>query len=105
MQARLELQKKEVINETMVKKLAVVTPKGQQVPETIEIKTSKLLNVIEKEKYDNLQDMIDIVDYESRMKIKKAEWFINPEHSLTMRKRMFLEKSLCYSKKVLQQKL
>jgi len=28
MQARLELQKKEVINETMVKKLAVVTPKG-----------------------------------------------------------------------------
>lgn len=74
-------------------------------PETIDIKTSKLLNVIEKEKYDNLQDMIDVVDYNARMKIKKADWFINPEHSLSMRKRMFLEKSLCYSKNVLNQKL
>lgn len=101
----MELEKKEIINERMVKKLAVVTPKGQPVPETIEIKTSKLLNVIEKEKYDNLQDMIDVVDFEARMKIKKADWFINPEHSLTMRKRMFLEKSLCYSKNVLNQKL
>jgi hypothetical protein len=61
--------------------------------------------VIEKEKYDNLQDMIDIVDYEARMKIKKADWFINPDHSLSMRKRMFLEKSLQYSKNVLNQKL
>ena len=74
-------------------------------PETIDIKTSKLLNVIEKEKYDNLQDMIDVVDYNARMKIKKADWFINPEHSLSMRKRMFLEKSLCYSKNVLNHKL
>jgi len=49
--------------------------------------------------------MIDVVDYEARMKIKKADWFINPEHSLSMRKRMFLEKSLCYSKNVLNQKL
>lgn len=70
-------------------------------PETIDIKTSKLLNVIEKEKYDNLQDMIDVVDYEARMKIKKADWFINPGHSLSMRKKMFLEKSLCYSKNIL----
>ena len=61
--------------------------------------------MIEKEKYDNLQDMIDIVDYEARMKIKKADWFINPDHSLSMRKRMFLEKSLQYSKNVLNQKL
>jgi hypothetical protein len=99
--AKIELQKKEILNETMVKKLAVVTPRGQPVPETIDIKTSKLLNVIEKEKYDNLQDMIDVVDYDARMKIKKADWFINPEHSLSMRKRMFLEKSLCYSKNVL----
>ena len=49
--------------------------------------------------------MIDIVDFEARMKIKKADWFINPEHSLSMRKRMFLEKSLQYSKNVLNQKI
>ncbi len=49
--------------------------------------------------------MIDIVDFDARMKIKKADWFINPEHSLSMRKRMFLEKSLQYSKNVLNQKL
>lgn len=89
----------------MVKKLAVVTPKGQLVPETIDIKTSKLLNVIEKEKYDNLHDMIDVVDWEARMKIKKADWFINPEHSLDSRKKMFLQKSLGYSKNILNQKL
>jgi hypothetical protein len=89
----------------MVKKLAVVVPKGQPVPETIDIKTSKLLNVIEKEKYDNLHDMLDIVDYDARMKIKKAGWFINPEHSIVMRKKMYLEKSLGYSKNILNEKL
>jgi len=49
--------------------------------------------------------MIDIVDFDARMKIKMADWFINPEHSLSMRKRMFIEKSLFYSKNVLNQKL
>lgn len=43
----------------MAPKLAAVVPPGQPVPESIEIKTSKLLNVIEKDKYDHLQVMID----------------------------------------------
>lgn len=76
----------------MASRLAAVVPPGQPVPETIEIKTSKLLNVIEKEKYDQLQDMIDHVDYESRMKIKKRDWFINPEHSMSARKMIFIQK-------------
>jgi len=101
----MELERKEIVNQIMVKKLAVVVPKGQPVPETIDIKTSKLLNVIEKEKYDNLHDMLDIVDYDARMKIKKAGWFINPEHSIVMRKKMYLEKSLGYSKNILHEKL
>ena len=70
----------------MAQKLAAVVPPGQPVPESIDIKTSKLLNVIEKEKYDHLQVMIDQVDYESRMKIKKKDWFIDPDHSMSARK-------------------
>ena len=45
----------------------------------MEIKTSKLLNVIEHEKYVHLQKMIDEQDFQSRMKIKKKDWFINPD--------------------------
>jgi hypothetical protein len=80
-------------------------PKGKPVPESIEIKTSKLLNVIEKEKYDHLQVMIDQVDYDSRMKIKKKDWFIDPDHSMSARKMISIQKTLGYAKKIMQQRL
>jgi hypothetical protein len=49
--------------------------------------------------------MIDQVDYESRMKIKKKDWFIDPDHSMSARKMIFIQKSLGYSKKIMQERL
>ena len=83
---KVELAKRHEHNTSMAKKLVAVATSGETLPETIEIKTSKLLNVIEKDKYDHLQVMIDKLDYESRMKIKKKDWFIDPDHSLNARK-------------------
>jgi hypothetical protein len=71
----------------------------------IEIKTSKLLNVIEHDKYVHLQRMIDESDFKSRMKIKKKDWFINPEHSIAARQILCLKKSLGYSQNILRERL
>lgn len=101
----MELSRKSQINTEMVKKLAVVVPKGQVVPESIDIKTSKLMNVVEKERYDNLQQMIDEADFQQRMKIKKKDWFIDPDHSISARKKIFIQKSLGYSSSLLKDRL
>ena len=49
--------------------------------------------------------MIDQVDYESRMKIKKKDWFIDPDHSMSARKMISIQKTLGYAKKIMQQRL
>lgn len=49
--------------------------------------------------------MIDEADLTSRMKIKKKDWFINPEHSIAARKILCLKKSLGYSQNILQDRL
>lgn len=69
----------------------------KDVPDEIEIKTSTLLNVVEQDRYHNIKRMIDEVDFKSRMKIKKKDWFINPDQSIQARKILCLKKSLGYS--------
>jgi len=49
--------------------------------------------------------MIDEVDFSSRMKIKKKDWFINPDHSLHSRRILCLKKSLGYAQNILRQRL
>ena len=71
----------------------------------LDIKTSKLLNVIEHDRYEDLQKKIEETDYQSRMRIKKKDWFISPDESLNSRRVMGLKKSLGYSQSILKQRL
>lgn len=79
----------------------IATSAGPDNDTPIEIKTSSLLNVIERDKYFNLQKMIDQVDFKSRMKIKKKDWFIDPTHSIQARQIICLKKSLGYAQNIL----
>ena len=72
---------------------------------SIEIKTSKLLNVIEQDKYVNIKKMIDHVDHGARMKIKNKDWFIDPDHSIASKRVLCLKKSLGYAKSLLRRRL
>ena len=53
----------------------------------------------------HLQEMIDVNDFKSRLKIKKRDWFINPEESIISSRIMRLKKNLGYAQDILNSRL
>jgi hypothetical protein len=68
-------------------------------------KASKLEQVIDSEQYAKLQEMIDVSDFKSRLRIKKRDWFIKPEQSINSSRIMRLKKNLEYAQGVLNSRL
>ena len=57
--------------------------------------------MLEHDRYMNIQRMIDEADFKSRMKIRKKDWFLNPDQTIKSRRQLSLVKSLGYSQNIL----
>lgn len=59
-----------------------------------EIKASSLANKVEPSRIETVRRMLDETDFEARLKIKKPEWFLQPDETVTSRKLMSMRRKL-----------